>query len=106
MTPVVIRVPHLFRSVVMQNQARNLTIVALVAALVAVTCWKQSPGQGKADKPAAVEWEYLIDDAAKPTLEKRAESRWEVCGAYSESTLDGKRVKGMIIMKRPKPVKF
>ena len=36
----------------MQIQARNLVIVTLVATLVVVTCWKQSPGQGEPAKPA------------------------------------------------------
>ena len=36
----------------MQNQTRNLVIVALVAALAIVTCWKQLPGQGDPVKPA------------------------------------------------------
>jgi len=36
----------------MQIQARNLVIVTLVATLVVVTCWKQSPGQGESAKPA------------------------------------------------------
>ena len=36
----------------MQNQNRNLVIVALIAAFVVVTCWKQSPGQGEPAKPA------------------------------------------------------
>lgn len=68
----------------MQNQARNLIIVALVAALVAVTCWKQTHGQGAAVKPAATKWEYKFTTCPKleqspDNLNKLGVDGWELC---------------------------
>lgn len=79
----------------MQNQTRNLVIVALVAALVAVTCWKQSSGQGEPAKPAAVIWEYRIDSADATALNKLASEGWEVCAAYGGG-------QASVILRRPK----
>ena len=67
----------------MQNQTRNLVIVALVAALVAVTCWKQSPGQGEAPRPAAATPEYMVvrlgdhEDVASSALREYSQQRWK-----------------------------
>lgn len=69
----------------MQNQTRNLVIVALVAALVVVTCWNQSTGQVAAPvKPAAVKWEYKITTCPKleqspDGINKLGADGWELC---------------------------
>lgn len=81
----------------MQNQARNLVIVALIAALVVVACWKQSPGQGEPSKLAAVIWEYRVDRVDATTLNKLASEGWEVCAAFG-----GNNVSGGAILRRPK----
>jgi hypothetical protein len=72
----------------MQNQTRNLVIVALVAALVAVTCLNQSPGQVAAAKPAAVKWEYKFATCPKleqspDGLNKLGADGWELCISQS-----------------------
>lgn len=75
----------------MQNQTRNLIIVALVAALVAVTCWNQSTGQVAVPaKPAAVKREYTF--AVTPTLNqdpaalnKLGAEGWELCVTHEHS---------------------
>jgi hypothetical protein len=91
-------------SIAMPNQTRNLVIVALVAALVAVTCWKQSSGQGEPAKPAAVIWEYRIVDSSRKTAEdeellnKLGAEGWDVCVAYRGYT-------DHLILRRPKTVK-
>ena len=46
----------------MQNQTRNLVIVALLAALVVVACWKQSPGQGEHTKAGSAKSYYDFTD--------------------------------------------
>ena len=87
----------------MQNQTRNLAIVALVAALVAVTCWKQSSGQGESAKPVAAKWEYttltlsLIDSAEKRLTALSSERGYELVATYQDDA--GKPV---AILRRPK----
>lgn len=86
----------------MQNQSRNLIIVALIAALVAIAGWKQTSGQGEPAKPAAME--YLVVTADTETLNTYAErQRWEVCAAFSKGN-DG-RIAGYAILRRPKAAK-
>jgi hypothetical protein len=88
----------------MPNQTRNLVIVALIAALVAVTCWKQSSGQGEPAKPAAVIWEYKVVDSSYKTandqelLNKLGAEGWDVCVAYHSNTAH-------LILRRPKATK-
>lgn len=92
----------------MQNQTRNLAIVALVAALVVVTCWNQSTGQVAAPaKPAAVKWEYKIttngtlgDDHKE--FDSLGADGWEVCAAYAIGRDNNART---VIFKRPKAEK-
>ena len=74
----------------MQNQTRNLVIVALVALLVVVTCWNQLPGQVAPAKPAAANWEYTL--AVTPTLNqdpaalnKLGAEGWELCVTHEHS---------------------
>lgn len=73
----------------MQNQTRNLVIVALVAALVVVTCWNQSTGQVAVPaKPAAVKWEYKFATCPKleqspVDLNKLGADGWELCISQS-----------------------
>lgn len=81
----------------MPNQTRNLVIVALVAALVAVTCWKQSSGQGEPAKPPSVIWEYRIVNADGTLLNKLAPEGWEVCAVYG-----GSQSSPGVILRRPK----
>lgn len=90
----------------MQNQTRNLVIVAILAALVVVTCWKQSPGQGEKAAPA---WEhksmlYPGDNA----MDKLALDRWEICGAYAKPAGTGAAATVFsieVILRRPKAAK-
>ena len=89
----------------MQNQTRNLVIVVLVAALVVVTCWKQSPGQGEAAKPAVVKWEYKF--TTSPTLQqdpdelnKLGSEGWDLCVVYPYA--DNIQT---VILRRPKAAK-
>jgi|GEM_PF-1686644 len=70
----------------MKNQTRNLVIVALLALLVVVVCWKQSPGQAEGAKQALTVWEYKItvvttknDDTSE--LNKLGNEGWELCSA-------------------------
>ena len=69
----------------MQNQIRNLVIVALVAALVVITCWNQSRGQVAVPaKAGAVKWEYKIMTCPKleqspDSLNKHGADGWELC---------------------------
>jgi hypothetical protein len=86
----------------MQNQTRNLIIVALLALLVVVTCWNQLPGQAPAAKPAAVKWEHMVTslkESAELRLDEFSDKGWEVCAAYSYGS-DGGNV--MVIFRRPK----
>jgi hypothetical protein len=71
----------------MQNQTRNLVIVALVTALIAVTCWKQSPGQGEVAKPAVLKWQYTLttdatDNRSPEKLNALGAEGWELCSSY------------------------
>ena len=73
----------------MQNQTRNLVMIALVATLFVVTCWKHSPGQGEADKPEGVKWEYVVDlkqpkfmdhpEGLRDYLNDRTKGGWVYC---------------------------
>lgn len=88
----------------MQNQTRNLIIVALVAALVVVTCWKQSPGQGSAAKPALPRWEYKQIAASESALNDLGAEGWEVCAAFAKVGGGGGSISttGYAILRRPK----
>ena len=71
----------------MQIQTRNFIIVALVAALVAITCWNQSTGQGEAAKPAVVKWQYMLTTHATISqqpekLDALGAEGWELCSSY------------------------
>lgn len=73
----------------MQNQTRNLVIVALVAALVVVTCWNQSTGQVAPPpaKPAVVKWEYKLEmyttnSYGSRELDKLGVDGWEAFAVY------------------------
>ena len=64
----------------MQNQARNLAIVTLIAALVVVTFWRQSSGQGETAKPAATVGRYQLSSWGSASF---TEGRMRVAsGAY------------------------
>jgi hypothetical protein len=102
----------------MQNQSRNLVIVALVAALVAVMCWKQSQGQGEAAKPAkpaVVKWEYQVEHVYAVSQRKTTRDElnllgndgWEVCAAFAPGQIvNGSGTSdGRVILKRLKAEK-
>jgi hypothetical protein len=96
----------------MQNQTRNLVIVALVAALVAVTCWKQSPGQGEPAKAVGAKWEYKVayvslEKAHRDHINQLGEEGWEICAAFSHSHLvsGSGEIEGKVILKRSKAAK-
>ena len=99
----------------MQNQTRNLVIVTLVAALVAVTCWKQSQGQGEAAKPGVVKWEYRVAHAyavssgktVRDELNLLGDDGWEVCAAFAPGQIvNGSGTSdGRVVLKRPKAEK-
>jgi hypothetical protein len=102
----VLDVPSLLPwSIAMQNQTRNLVIVALIAALVVVTCWNQSTGQVAVPaKPAAVKWEYKITTSAvlgddPKELDSLGAEGWEACAAYAIGRDNNART---VILKRPK----
>jgi hypothetical protein len=97
----------------MQNQTRNVVIVALTAALVSVTCWNQSTGQvaTPAKAVSVQQWEYMTAPANKTgseTLTSATRGGWEVCAAYSQGTIDkdgGGEIVGYAILRRPKASK-
>lgn len=92
----------------MQNQTRNLVIVALIAALVAVTCWNQSTGQiVLPGKPAVARWEYKTVPAPTEGEVILADKNWEVCAACSHGQINGGTgtLSGRVVLKRPKAEK-
>ena len=88
----------------MQNQTRNLVIVALVAVLVVVTCWKQAPGQGEAAKSVLPCWEYKQISASESALNELGAEGWEVCAAFAKVGGGGGSISttGYAILRRPK----
>jgi hypothetical protein len=67
--------------------SRNFAIIAVVAVLVAVTCWNQLPGQAPPAKPAMMKWEYKIipmgsTDNSPNTLNEAGAEGWELSATY------------------------
>lgn len=89
----------------MQNQTRNFIIVALLALLVVITCWKQSPGEGEPAKAVAVPQEYLVtrlaghEDHTTSSMNNFAKDRWEVCSTYNYND------SAYCVLRRPKVAK-